>query len=192
MSKKQKISKQQAKFYNNVTSTDNILTYNGQVKVKYKIGDKEVIFKQHNEGLDGLFRFICKALSGNIAGITAEKPAFLDLICIYDDITNISNEVSCLYNEISLSHPEYLYDQNIRSWITRFNITISYSMINYDIINSHNNGKFYLYLKAADGTNFARMSLTDANIDLAQLFPGMQLIVEWIMMITNTEENSGE
>ena len=113
-------------FNSSVNTAINNLTYEGIVDIKYLTATgKEIKFRGKNEGLNAMFKYICKALSGNFNNISAEKPAYFDIRCIYlDEITGQENSISCLYNILSISNPEYFYDSTLFTWITRFSITI--------------------------------------------------------------------
>ena len=50
----------------------------------------------------------------NFTNISAETPAYFDIRCIYkDQTTGLDTEVSCLYNVLSISNPEYFYDSTL-------------------------------------------------------------------------------
>ena len=93
----------------------NSMTYEGIVNIKCLTATgKEIKFRGKNEGLNAMFKYLCKALSGNFTNISAEKPAYFDIRCIYkDQTTGLDTEVSCLYNVLSISNPEYFYDSKL-------------------------------------------------------------------------------
>ena len=94
-------------FSSSVNTAINNMTYEGIVDIKYLTATgKEIKFRGKNEGLNAMFKYICKALSGNFNNISAEKPAYFDIRCIYlDEITGQENSISCLYNILSISNP---------------------------------------------------------------------------------------
>ena len=91
------------------------IQYRGNVSISYQRNGKPVILRKHNEGLNAMFKFLCKVVSGNVKDISRDKPAFLDVRLVYTDPELGIQETSCLYNTVSLSNPEYFYDPNIKS-----------------------------------------------------------------------------
>lgn len=182
-------------FNSSVNTAINNMTYEGIVDIKYLTATgKEIKFRGKNEGLNAMFKYICKALSGNFNNISAEKPAYFDIRCIYlDEITGQKNSISCLYNILSISNPEYFYDSTLFTWITRFSITVSYNMLNFNVINKYitnDTARFYTYLVSAKGDDFARLNISDSNLLLTQLVPGTQALIEWSMIIENKKKSS--
>ncbi len=173
-----------------VTKVVDPISYAGIVNVKYMTPDgKEIKFTGHNEGLNSMFRYLCRALCGEFINIAAEKPAFFDMRCSYkNEATSSFETVTCLYNVLSLSNPNYQYDSGLGTWTTTFTIALSYNMINFDVIDNYIANEdtiFYVYLISANGEDFARLQLTDSNLLLTQIVPGTQAIIEWTMVIKN-------
>lgn len=177
-----------------ITNETNAI-YAGSVNIVYKTADgKEIIYKKHNEGLPGMCRFLCMALAGNFSSAHNDKPTYMDLRCTYTDESAEGDDktktVSCLYSIVPLSAPMYYFDDSpeVQSWVTVFDIGLSYNMINYDIINAHSDGTFYLYITSASGTDFARLMLENSAQIVTRILPGTQAIVQWTMKILNESQ----
>ena len=177
-----------------VNTAVNNMTYEGIVNIKYLTASgKEIKFRGKNEGLNAMFKYLCKALSGNFTNISAEKPAYFDIRCIYKDENGVENSISCLYNKLSISNPEYFYDSALYTWVTRFSIALSYNMLNFNVIDKYladETARFYTYIVSAKGNDFARLNITDSNLLLTQLVPGTQALIEWSMIIENKKKSS--
>ena len=178
-----------------VNTAINNMTYEGIVNIKCLTSTgKEIKFRGKNEGLNAMFKYLCKALSGNYSNISSEKPAYFDIRCTYlDEMTGQENSISCLYNILSLSNPEYFYDPVLSTWVTRFSITVSYNMLDFNIINKYITNEatqFYTYIMSARGDDFARLNITNSNLLLTQLVPGTQALIEWSMLIENKKKSS--
>jgi len=168
------------------------IQYTGKIKIKYLVNGKEVTYKTHNEGLNAMFKYICKVLSGNITNISADRPAYADIRAVYSDPDEGIVEKSCLYNTLSLSDPEYYYDTDLKTWAARFNIVISYTMLNFDMIDAHPQATYYIYLMSQSKNDFARLTLDSKKISLKEIIPGTQAIVEWTMIVENSKNTESE
>ena len=157
-----------------------LISYQGKVNLKYTVDGKEINFKTHNEGLNGLFKYICKTLAGDFTNLASEKPAFIDAICVYYDIEEptVAKSESCLYNPLTISNPNYTFDTDYKTWVAKFQGALSYSMIDFSVLERHPKGIINLYLLAQNKTKLARLSLEKSSIQLDQILPGTQALIE--------------
>jgi len=164
--------------------------YQGLVEVKYLIHGKEVRHKGHNKGLNAMFKYLCKLLTGDTRTISADSPTFLDVRLEWLDAeTEKFTSKSCLYNLISISNPEYYFDTTLSSWVTRFTIVLSYNMINFELVNNHPEATTHLYIKSASGNDFAELVLDERQVSLSDIVPGTQALVQWTMLFKNISDS---
>ena len=152
------------------------LQYTGEVSVKFNINGKLVDIRNHNSGLPNLFRIIAKALAGY--NTSQEKPNYIDLRYI---TAKSSTWQSCLSNKQSVSQLSYHLEKG--NWLTKAASTIPYSSLKITPISSLNATAFRLYLMA-DESDLAYISINEN--DIAEIVPGTQALVEWILKISNS------
>ena len=168
---------------NRINSTQ--ISYQGLVDIKYLHNGQELVYHGHNEGLNAMFKYICKILTGDISTAVNESPTFLDARCEYYSGEEVKR-TSVLYSKLSISNPEYFFDTELTQWVTRFSIVISYNMIDSEKLKSiPEDAATYLYLVSNNGVDFARLRLPDDGIKLSDIIPGTQALVQWTMLFEN-------
>ena len=152
------------------------MKYAGEVNVKFNINGKLVDVHNHNSGLPNLFRLIARALAGYNTSL--EKPDYIDLRYI-----TAKSPVwqSCLSKKQSIAQLSYHLENG--SWITKAASTIPYSALSITPISNLNAAAFRLYLMS-DNSDLAYININEN--DIAEIVPGTQALVEWILKISNS------
>ena len=153
------------------------LEYNGIVALNLYINGNKITINNHNLGLPDLFRIISKALAGY--DISQEKLAYVDLR--YNKLDDPENFISCLTNKQSLSQLSYLLDNGC--WVTKASSSIPNSALIVNPISSLNAYSFRLYL-LTKSVDIAYIEVKES--DLLKLIPGTQILVEWVLKISNS------
>lgn len=146
--------------------------YKGMVNLKLKIKDKVINISQHNTGTNYLFKSIYKFLTGNY-----EKPDIPTYLDLREEVQN--TWISRLNTDIRLSAGNYTDSQASVNGIIRFDNIIGTSI---------SSGTFRLYLMSDYNSQSVRQDLAYISIsaeDLSKITAGINLIVEWVMTVTN-------
>lgn len=176
------------------------ISYKGEVKLTYKIGDKTIRVKKFNVGWSPLFRLFSLVLTGNITNeqLDLMKPTYVDLKYL-----NNTHWDSCLYSRIPVT-PSFISESDSRipgglGYVSVFAITISYSNLNQALITGFNTDtepktETALFLLSGEPYNNvgedadAPIRLASLGVDpksIQDMLPGSQVIVEWTMKFYN-------
>lgn len=177
-------------------------SYSGDVKIKLLGKNKKVSAMRtlHNEGTTDLFKFFMQCLVGSYNA--SNKPAFIDMYTIpyskYKDVKDfekpddytsrmLRQRVSITSSVVSeMKLPD---DSNI-GWAVKFSTPIAYYDIDTGYINGSNQRaveRGMLVITSADGTVLARVYLGSYDMkNIRSITDGQQMLIEWIMYITNS------
>lgn len=164
------------------------ISYTGIVDINFERNGK--IFKSvqnHNNGLDGLFMTLCKAMAGY--SIDNDRPLYMDL---RKGPFSTSAGESLLTRRVSISGSSYSFDESLGKWVCKFFATISYNDLTSSFKNiSAISEEIRLYM--TDGkkipTDIAFLTLKEngsTTTDLSNLISGTQALVQWNMCFENS------
>lgn len=159
------------------------LNYAGSVVIRYRIKDKVVESKYHNNGLPNLFRVISKALTG--VDVSNEKPTSIDLRSSNDG----STWTSCIGSGgiatgVYFTQETPVAPQTVGDWVTKATTTLSYTQL---IDTSFSDEYYRLYLVS----NTADLAFLDVEKSgLSNLTQGTQAIIEWTLKVSNSTEST--
>ena len=161
------------------------LVYKGNVNVKLLINGKIVSIRKSNNGLDELFRIICKSLAGyNLSN--SELPTYVDL---RKSTTN--GYKSVLNKKITISALKYRQSKSNDSGDLYWN-TVATSVILPNNVNFSAIGKvdevFRLYL-LNNSTDLAFIEFDQSFINYMNA--GARMLVDWELIPTNVTANKG-
>ena len=80
------------------------IEYSGKISLKLKIGDKTYKFKRHNEGLSGLFKLLCYAITNQ---------SLSGLVPVAIDIRNAEGTTSRLAKAVPISSLTSFKDEGV-------------------------------------------------------------------------------
>lgn len=156
--------------------------YNGEVAVRFKIGNKITARQYHNNGTMLLKRLFAMALCGN-ANAVKYMPAFIDL-----RQEGATAWESILKTKVAVSAPTYGKDtaNTEQTWYSMFSAIIPYMLLKASVSTS---SVYRLYLTsnyiANDDENYDLAYIEISGTDLAGLEPGTQVLIEWQMSLLN-------
>lgn len=161
------------------------LLYKGNVNIKLLINGEIVSIKKSNNGLDELFRIICKSLAGYSLS-NSELPAYVDL-----RKSTVNGYSSVLNKKITISALKYRQSKNNGSedfyWNTVATSVILPSNVNFSDIGKDDN-VFRLYL-LNNSTDLAFIEFDQSFINYMNA--GAQMLVDWELIPVNATANNG-
>lgn len=164
----------------------NKLGYSGRVTLKYKFKDKIVQVRKFNSGWSNLFKFLTLCLTDNMNSLSSSRPQYIDLR--YE--TPTGEWVSCLSAKIPVTPSFNQFDdatvEDGINYMSVFTATLSESMIN----TVGASGIYALFLLSGEevGANSTSNVLASLGVDsdsVANLSPGVQILIEWALMFNN-------
>lgn len=158
------------------------MAYEGNVTISFCVNGKKISTNTHNEGLPALIESFCKIMSGNYSG-SSDTPQYIDIRRIESD----GSETSIInVNNVNLSGASWGYEDG--KCVTTFNAVITYDML-VQAISYEDTATYRLYLYSYDESSqirdFARLKI-DAS-DLSRIVPGVSVLIEWKMTLSNKE-----
>lgn len=152
---------------------NDILTYTGEVCIKFVKNGKVMEHHSHNMGLEPLFRIIAQALAGE--DVRASKPAKIDLRVSSDGGSTWRTAL----NSNGIATGVYYSRDNNGNWITRATVAISYQQLLSPIDIS----KLYRFYLCSVNEDLAYFPVNASDLDSIQ--QGTQALVEWSLMVSN-------
>jgi len=168
------------------------INYNGQVNVKFRIGDKVVSKKIHNQGTMQLKRAFAMFMCGGQVAQEALRyvPTRLDLR--YSQEASWLNPQSYLNRSVLITSPAYAKEDLVglnaeKSWYVEYTAIIPYS----SLISQINPSYYYRLYLTCDGKGDTDDSKDIAYIDvdaedLTGLEAGVSIIITWRMKLLNS------
>ena len=155
--------------------------YIGEVTLRNKIGDKEVVFRGRNSGLPPLYRLMAKAMAGY--DTTGDKLMWIDLRYSDDGVTYVSN----LYKPVPITQRMFMQDGN-QNWVTRITATISADSI-LNSIQTTPTHPYRLYVVSTSGTDMAYFNVED-TAPLEAIQTSTQALVEWNLRFVDAAQQT--
>lgn len=166
---------------------DMAFRYVGEVGLSLKHNGHVTKMETHNAGDTWLFKTFAKYLTGNATGADSEIPTFVDL---RSQPSGGGDWTSQLARTVRISSRYFENDQTL-GWVARLTATITYDdLISYIPDGDTRNFRIYLYSDKDNtpGTpdpyhDVAHVDVTSRT--LSNISPGVILIIEWCMRLTN-------
>ena len=157
------------------------VNYIGEVTIRNKIGDKDVVFHGRNGGLPPLFRLMAKAMAGY--DTTGDKLMWIDLRHSDDGVIYTTN----LNKPVPITQRMFMQDGD-QNWVTRITAAISVdSLINP--IQPSPAYPYRLYVVSTGGSDMAYFNVEDVT-PLTAIQASTQALVEWNLRFVNAAQPS--